>query len=123
VSIIAQGIEESGWGDTVIAFQYDPSARLTSGAWVPDTLGFSASLVMPTGDEDQGLGGDAWTAEVGAGWLLDLPFNFLVIPNAAYRKSFRNGDSANRLDEVTVGLTACMSRWCWSPSWPLPWSQ
>ena len=100
----AEEIDESGWGDTVIGFQYDPGARLTSGAWVPSTLGFFSSLVMPTGDADQGLSGDAWTAEVGAGWLLDLPFNFLVIPNTGYRKSFKNGDSAYRLDEVTVGL-------------------
>jgi len=101
---IAQDIDESGWGDTIIGFQYDPGARLTSGAWVPDTLGFSASLVMPTGDEDKGLGGDAWTAEVGAGWLLDLPLNFLVIPSTAYRKSFENGDTTYRLNEATVGL-------------------
>ena len=36
---IAQEVNESGWGDSVIGFQYDPGARLTSGAWVPDTKG------------------------------------------------------------------------------------
>jgi hypothetical protein len=101
---IAEEIDESGMGDTIIGFQYDPGARLTSGAWVPDTLGFFSSLVLPTGDEDKGLGGDAWTAEVGAGWLLDLPYNFLVIPSTVYRKSFKNGNSAYRLNEAAVGL-------------------
>ena len=100
----AEEIEESGWGDTIIGFQYDPGARLTSGAWVPDTLGFYSSLVLPTGDKDKGLSSDTWTAEVGAGWLLDLPYNFLVIPTTAYRKSFKSGNSAYRLNEAAVGL-------------------
>jgi hypothetical protein len=101
---IAEEIEESGWGDTVIGFQYDPGARLTSGAWVPDTLGFYSSLVMPTGDADKGLSSDTWTAEVGAGWLLDLPYNLLIIPTTAYRKSLKSGSSAYLLNEAALGL-------------------
>jgi hypothetical protein len=27
---IAEEIDESGWGDTVIGFQYDPDSRLTT---------------------------------------------------------------------------------------------
>jgi hypothetical protein len=101
---IPEDIKESGWGDSVIGFQYDPSAQLTSGIWVPDTLGVYGSLVMPTGDKDQGLSGDTWVAELGGGWLLDMPWNLWIIPTTAYRKSFKDGEFAYRMNEAVVGL-------------------
>lgn len=101
---IPEDIEESGWGDSVIGFQYDPSAQLTSGVWVPDTLGVYGSLLMPTGDKYQGLTGDTWVAELGGGWLLDMPLNFWIIPTTVYRKSFKDGDFAYRMNEAVVGL-------------------
>lgn len=101
---IAEEIDNSGWGDSLVAFQYDPGANLTSGAWVPDNLGLTASLIMPTGDADKALSGDAWVAELGGGWLLDFPLDFWLIPSVAYRRSFEHGDLAYRLDEATVGL-------------------
>jgi hypothetical protein len=101
---IPEDIDESGWGDSMIGFQYDPSAQLTSGIWVPDTLGVYGSLVMPTGDKDQGLSGDTWVAELGGGLLLDMPWNFWIIPTTAYRKSFEDGDTAYRMNEAVVGL-------------------
>ena len=102
------GIEEdfnaSGWGDSLIGFQYDPGANLTSGAWVPDTIGLFGSVIMPTGDKDKGLTGDTWEAEVGFGWLVDFPWNFWLLPAAAYRNTFNAGETTYRINEAGLGL-------------------
>jgi hypothetical protein len=85
---IPQDIQETGWGDSLVALQFDPGGSLTSSPWVPDTVGLFGSLRMPTGDEEKGLTGDSWVAEIGAGWLLDMPWNFWLVPSLSYKGSF-----------------------------------
>ena len=58
---------ESGWSDTRITLQYDPSESITVSPWVPDQLGLFAIVTAPTGDAQVGLGADAWQMEIGFG--------------------------------------------------------
>ena len=40
---------ESGWGDTRITMQYDPSENLTISPWIPNQLGLCTTVTAPTG--------------------------------------------------------------------------
>lgn len=99
---ITEKINESGWGDSLIGFQYAPQENLNAGVWVPDTLGLFGSVIMPTGDDE--ITGDTWEAEIGGGWLVDFPMNFWLLPAVAYRNTFNAGETTYRVDEVGVGL-------------------
>ncbi len=104
---IPEGIEETGLGDTLVSLQFDPGANLTSAPWVPNTVGLYTALQIPTGDEKKSLSGDSWVAEIGAGWLVDMPRNFWLIPNISYAGSFNHGsDEAYRIRQggVSMGL-------------------
>ncbi len=102
---IPEDIEETGWGDSQITVQYDPGGNLTASPWVPDTVGLFGSLLMPTGDEDKGLSGESWVGTIGAGWLMDLPKNFWLVPTVSYQGSFNHSDEfAYRVQEGGVAL-------------------
>ena len=55
----------SGFADSRLLVQYDPSAKLTANAFVPDTLGITVGVQMPTGDHEKGLSVDAWIGQLG----------------------------------------------------------
>jgi hypothetical protein len=102
---IPQDIQETGWGDSLVALQFDPGGSLTSSPWVPDTVGLFGSLRMPTGDEKKGLTGDSWVAEIGAGWLVDMPWNFWLVPSLSYQGSFNHdSQTAYRVQEGGVAV-------------------
>jgi hypothetical protein len=95
-------IEETGLADTLVTIQYDPNDRLTASPWVPDTAGLNASLIMPTGDADDGLGGDAWLGSIGAGSIVDFVSHFWLVPAVGYELSFGEGDLAVPINRVYV---------------------
>ena len=88
----------SGFGDTSINLQYSPSEKLTSSPWVPDTLGFTLGLDVPTGDADKGLGADYWAYSVGLGWAYNAWSNLHLVPAVDYAKSFSEGSQAIDLE-------------------------
>jgi hypothetical protein len=89
-----ENIDELGLSDTLLIFQYDPTARITASPWVPDTVGISAAVLAPTGDADEGLSGDAWLGSFGAGWLINSISHLWVVPAGNYESTFAEGDSA-----------------------------
>ena len=72
---------------------------------MPDTLGIFGGILLPTGDTDKGLGGDAWAGAIGIGWPILVRSTFVIIPSADYTKSFIHGNDAIRLDELAVRVS------------------
>jgi len=99
---IDENIDELGFSDTIVSFQYDPTARITASPWVPDTVGINASVIAPTGDSDKGLGGDFWLGSVGAGWLVDTFSHLWLVPAMGYETTFAEGDLAVPTEGVYV---------------------
>jgi hypothetical protein len=97
-----EDVVEYGLSDTLVIFQYDPTARITASPWVPDTVGINASVIAPTGDADKGLGGDYWLGSVGAGWLFDAISHLWLVPAAGYESTFAEGDLAVPTEGVYV---------------------
>ena len=95
----------SGLGDSLLTIQYDPGANLTSNPWFPKTLGVFGALLLPTGDSDDGLSGDAWGASIGAGWPILVSSKFLIVPSVAYTKTFNHGEDAIPFEELGVGAS------------------
>lgn len=102
---IAEGVDETGLGDSLITVQYDPGANLTSSPWIPDTLGVFGALLLPTGDSGDELSGEAWAGTIGLGWPLYTNNDFLILPSAQYTKSFKHGEDALHTEELSVGLS------------------
>ena len=98
-------VDEFGLGDSSLTIQYDPGANLTASPWVPNTIGLFGSLLMPTGDTDKGLSGDAWGASIGAGWPISLSETFLAAPALIYTSTFAHGDEAVPMEELRVGVS------------------
>lgn len=81
-------LQETGTGDTLIGIQFDPSKNLTASPWVPDSVGFFAQLLAPTGNAEKGLGTDQWLATAGAGWAVDTFSHLWLVPAVGYEFSF-----------------------------------
>ena len=101
---IPETINETGYGDTMIGVQYDPSARLTASPWVPDTVGLNASLIAPTGNADKGLGSDAWFASIGAGWAIDSVRHLWLVPAFGYDFTFAEEPLAAEVNQPYVSI-------------------
>lgn len=102
----------SGLGDTDLLLQWDPSKNITSSPWIPDNLGVTLDLTVPTGDAGDLLGGDQWVGSIGVGWVATAIGNLQVIPSAAYSRSFAEGSDAAGLELAELGL---------SLFWVTPW--
>lgn len=98
--------ERSGRFDSFLIVQYDPGKRLTANSFVPNTLGFIFKLRAPTGEAEKGLGIDAWSGTIGAGWLVDSPYRFWLQPTIQYERSFAKGSLGADIDraEASAGL-------------------
>ena len=94
----------SGATNSELLVQYDPSAQLTANAFIPDTLGFTFGLQIPTADHDKGLGTDFWAASLGFGWLIDFPLDFWLLPYTQYQFSFNEGPGQEEIKRVDLGL-------------------
>jgi hypothetical protein len=84
----------SGLGDTSLFIQYDPSRRITPNPWIPDNIGLNATLIAPTGDAEEGLGGDQWLLNLGLGWAYNVFKQIYLAPSFAYETSFSDGSLA-----------------------------
>jgi len=89
-----QKTTDVGLSDTILTFQYDFSQRLTASPWIPDTLGMNAQLIVPTGDEDGGIGIDSWLLSLGAGWGINLFKDIWIQPAVGYEFTFSEGSTA-----------------------------
>ncbi|MDX2421817.1 MAG: hypothetical protein QNK43_03985 [Amphritea sp.] len=85
---------QTGLSDTVVTFQHDFSEKMTVSPWVPKTLGLGASVIIPTGDADDGLSIDAWLLALNAGWGFELFSDFWLVPGFGYQTTFSEGDFA-----------------------------
>ena len=94
----------SGIADSQFLVQIDPSAKLTASPVIPDTVGFTFSVQIPTGNQDKGLGVDAWIGQIGAGWLVDVPWRFWLLPSVQYQRSFSEGSEVPETDRITGGV-------------------
>lgn len=94
----------SGLTDSQLLVQYDPSAQLTANAFLPDTVGLTFGLRVPTADHDKGLGVDLWAASLGAGWLVDFPWSFWLLPSLQYEFSFDEAPGVQRIERADLGL-------------------
>ncbi len=94
----------SGLGDARFLLQYDPSANLTANAFIPENLGLTFALQAPTGDHEEGLGEDLWAAAIGAGWLVDFPLDFWLLPALSYERTFDEGPEALRRERADLSL-------------------
>ena len=95
---------EGGVTDSVVLLQYDPTARLTANAFVPDTLGIAVGLQLPTGDAARGLGEDLWAMSLGGGWLLDFPLDFWLLPSIQHEWTFSEGSPDDERERTDLGL-------------------
>jgi hypothetical protein len=93
-----------GIGDTELLYQYDPSGALTASPWVPESVGITAGLLVPTGDAQEALGGDVWVASFGFGWTNKVLSNFWLIPALGYERSFNGGEHADTTNQLEFGL-------------------
>ena len=98
------GRDRGGQTDSVFLLQYDPSAQLTANAFVPDTVGLTMALQAPTGDHDKGIGEDLWAAQLGAGWLVDFPWDFWLLPSLQHEWTFSEGQDAQERERTDLGL-------------------
>lgn len=96
---------DSGPGDTDLLLQWDPSRSITSSPWIPDSLGFTLNLTIPTGDAGALLGGDQFVGGIGVGWVAKVLGNLHVLPSAAYSRSFAEGSKAAGLELADLGLS------------------
>jgi len=96
----------SGLGDVSVLVQYDPSANLSANAFVPDTLGLTFGLQMPTGEFREGLGQDTWVASIGGGWLVDFFKDSWLIPAVTYAQSFEEGEANIEVQRMDITLGA-----------------
>ena len=99
---------ESGWGDTRITMQYDPSENLSNSPWIPDQLGLFTTVTAPTGDAQAGLGADSWQVEIGFGAPVFLSPGFALLPSGYYRSTF--SEKPNGLENEELGLTLGLYR-------------
>jgi hypothetical protein len=96
--------KQNGMTDSTVLVQYDPSDRLSANAFVPETLGLTFELQLPSGDPDKGTGEDLWAATVGGGWLIDFPYDFWLLPSLRHQWTFSEGADAQRRERTDLGL-------------------
>ena len=96
----------SGFGDTRLLLQWDPSDNITANPWVPDELGLFISVTAPTGKASQGLGSDAWLAEIGFGAPVFISDRFVLLPSGYFARTYFEESSEFADDEFggTLGL-------------------
>jgi hypothetical protein len=101
-----QSSSSSGLGDTSFVIQYDPSRQITANPWVPDNVGLNAALTAPTGEAEDGLGGDQWLLNLGLGWAYNVFKQIYLTPSFAYETSFSDGSLAIPVESTifSVGL-------------------
>ena len=99
-----RGEENTGFGDTLFVFQYDPSERITASPWIPDSLGLNTTIRAPTGNADKGLGVDNWLVNVGAGWAFNPYRDLWLVPAGYYETTFSEEQGAVSDEEIGISV-------------------
>ena len=93
-----------GLGDSVFFVQYDWDERLTASPWVPDDVGMSLSLLVPTGDAESFLSNDTWAANLSTSWPILMEGKWLFNPVVSYSFTFNEGLLADPVSALDFGL-------------------
>jgi hypothetical protein len=87
-------------GDSLVQAQYSPAGHITASPWIPDNVGLSGSLLIPTGDPKEGLSADNWELELGLGWSFNAVRSLWLIPATYYLKSLKEGSLGIPVEEL-----------------------
>jgi hypothetical protein len=118
------GITSSrGMGDTIFSVQYDWQERLTVSPWVPDNIGTSFSILIPTGDAKNFLGMDTWGGSIAFSWPITIEREWLLNPVINYNFTFAEGKLADptHVGEVGIGVVRLFPRQFWISYTPSLW--
>ena len=112
-----------GPGDSTFSVQYDWQERLTASPWVPDDMGTSLAVLVPTGDAEDALGGDTWAASIAVSWPILIEGGWLVNPVINYNFTFNEGELADhiKVGEVGVSLVKLFPSRFWIAYTPSYW--
>jgi hypothetical protein len=94
----------SGLGDSILQAQYAPGVSITASPWIPDTVGLTGTLLMPTGNAEKGLGSDNWEFEVSLGWSYHAAGSLWLIPGAYYLTSISEGSLGVPVEEFGISV-------------------
>ena len=119
----AETLTSSGLGDSVLSLQYDWQERLTVSPWVPDNLGTSLSILLPTGDAKKALGQDTWAGSIAFSWPILIKDAWLINPVINYNFTFNEGELADHVHvaEIGVGLVRLFPLKFWVGITPSYW--
>jgi hypothetical protein len=93
-----------GLSDTVFFVQYDWRERLSASPWVPDNVGINFSILAPTGNAENFLGGDTWAGSVSVSWPVTFKESWLLNPFVSYNFSFNEGPLSEHLNITEAGF-------------------
>jgi len=120
----ASGVQSSrGLGDSVFSIQYDWQERLTVSPWVPDNIGTSLSILIPTGDAKKFLSLDTWAGSIAFSWPITIKDEWLLNPVINYNFTFSEGKLADptHVGEVGIGLVRLFPHQFWISYTPSYW--
>jgi hypothetical protein len=122
-SDVGEAPSTRGLGDSTFSLQYDWQERLTASPWVPDDVGTSVAILVPTGDAKKALGGDTWAASIAVSRPILIKGEWLVNPVINYNFTFNEGELADHIKvaEVGVGLVKLFPSRVWIAYTPSYW--
>lgn len=120
---LGKGDSYHGIGDSILFLQYDWQERLTASPWIPDKLGTTVSLLIPTGNAKKFLGEDTWAASISGSRPVTIESKWLINPFIAYNFSFNEGPSALHwnIGEVGLGIVRLFPSSFWIGYTPTLW--
>jgi hypothetical protein len=112
-----------GPGDSTFFIQYDWQERLTVSPWIPDNVGTSLFVLVPTGNARESLGGDTWAASVAVSWPIVIKGGWLINPVINYNFTFNEGPLADHINvaEAGLGIVKLFSKKFWISYTPSYW--
>jgi hypothetical protein len=112
-----------GLGDSTFFIQYDWQERLTASPWIPDNVGTSLAVLVPTGNARESLGGDTWAASVAVSWPVVIKGGWLINPAINYNFTFNEGPLADHISvaEASLGIVKLFPASFWIGITPSYW--
>jgi hypothetical protein len=95
---------QQGLSDSVFFLQYDWQELLSASPWIPDNVGINISILAPTGDAENFLGGDTWAGSLSASWPMVPNESWLLNPFISYNFSFSEGPLAEHVNVAETGF-------------------
>ena len=121
--VTGNGDSYHGIGDSVLFVQYDWRDQLTASPWIPDRLGTSVSLLIPTGDANKFLSEDTWAASISSSWPVTIDSKWILNPFIAYNFTFNEGPLALdwSVGEAGLGIIRLFPSSFWVGCTPSLW--